>query len=151
MSDIRIRPAVLCDVPAIRAIAKAAYAPYVPLIGRKPAPMVADFDAVVAAGYADVALAGSEVAGYIIHMSATPDGWFLENLAVSPAAQRTGLGHALIAHAEAAARAAGACEITLYTNAKMEANLAFYPRLGYIETHRAVENGFDRVFFRKSI
>ena len=41
----RIRPAGPEDVDAIRRIARAAYALYVPRIGREPAPMVADFTA----------------------------------------------------------------------------------------------------------
>jgi hypothetical protein len=37
------------------------------------------------------------------------------------------------------------------TNAAMTENLAFYPRHGYVETHRASQDGFDRVFFSKRL
>jgi cation transport regulator ChaC len=30
-------------------------------------------------------------------------------------------------------------------------NLAYYPRRGYRETHRAVQHGFRRVFFAKDL
>jgi hypothetical protein len=33
----------------------------------------------------------------------------------------------------------------------MTENLACYPRHGYAETHRAEQDGFNRVFFRKPI
>jgi hypothetical protein len=33
----------------------------------------------------------------------------------------------------------------------MTENLDYYPRRGYHETHRAEEDGFRRVFFRKAI
>jgi hypothetical protein len=33
----------------------------------------------------------------------------------------------------------------------MTENLAYYPRHGYAETHRAEQDGFSRVFFRKLI
>ena len=33
----------------------------------------------------------------------------------------------------------------------MTENLAYYPRRGYAETHRAEQDGFRRVFFRKHI
>ncbi len=33
----------------------------------------------------------------------------------------------------------------------MTENLRYYPRQGYIETHRATENGYRRVFFTKAI
>jgi hypothetical protein len=31
----------------------------------------------------------------------------------------------------------------------MTENLDFYPRLGYLETQRVHEDGFDRVYFEK--
>ena len=39
----RIRPAEVDDAAAARDLAEAAYAPYVPRIGRRPAPMDADY------------------------------------------------------------------------------------------------------------
>ena len=33
----------------------------------------------------------------------------------------------------------------------MTENLDFYPRLGYLETHRISEDGFDRVYFEKDL
>ena len=50
-----IRQAVARDEPAIRDCAEQAYARYVSLIGRKPAPMVADFAAQIADGNIHVA------------------------------------------------------------------------------------------------
>ena len=64
---------------------------------------------------------------------------------------RTGLGGALIAHVEAMARAAGARAVELYTNAKMTENHSLYPRLGYGEAGQAIEDGFNRVFYRKKL
>ena len=143
-----IRTAGPEDLDAIRRIARAAYAPYVPRIGCEPAPMVADFAASIAAG--QVWVAGTPVAGFVV---AYPRGdhWHLENVAVDPTAQRTGLGGALIAHVETMARAAGARAVELYTNAKMTENRSLYPQLGYAGTGRAMEDGFDRVFYRKEL
>ena len=39
----------------------------------------------------------------------------------------------------------------IYTNAAMTENLAYYPRHGYTQTHRAQLDGFQRVFFRKRL
>jgi GNAT superfamily N-acetyltransferase len=58
---------------------------------------------------------------------------------------------ALLALAEEQARGLGLGEIRLYTNEAMTENLAYYPRHGYAETHRAEQDGFNRVFFRKPI
>jgi ribosomal protein S18 acetylase RimI-like enzyme len=143
-----IRTAAPEDLDAIRRIARAAYALYVPRIGREPAPMVADFAAAIAAG--QVWVAGAPVAGFVVGYP-RGDHWHLENVAVDPAEQGTGLGRALVMHAEAVARAAGGRAVELYTNAKMTENQALYPRLGYHETGRGAEDGFDRVFYRKTL
>ncbi len=75
----------------------------------------------------------------------------LENIAVLPAAQGQGIGSRLLALAENQARNLHLSEIQLYTNEAMTENLAYYPRHGYIETHRAEQDGFQRVFFRKRV
>ena len=112
-----IRPAGPDDLDAVRRIARAAYAPYVPRISREPAPMVADFAASIAAG--ELWVAGAPVAGFVVGYP-RGDHWHLENVAVEPSAQGTGLGGALIAHVEAMARAARARAVELYTNADRE-------------------------------
>lgn len=145
---IEIRLAVPADADVLGALARAAYAPYVPLIGREPPPMLQDFAADITAERCWVA--GRPPLGYVVAMPG-PEAWLLENVAVSPEAQGTGTGRALIAHVEAMARAAGVDAVELYTHAKMTANRALYPRLGYIETDRRTENGLDRVFFRKAL
>jgi hypothetical protein len=38
--------------------------------------------------------------------------------------------------------------IRLYTNAAMTENLSIYAHMGFVETHRAVEKGFNRVYLR---
>lgn len=146
-----IRPAVPGDEPAIRACAEAAYAPYVAVIGRQPAPMVADFAAQIREGVVHVATgADGRVEGYVVCYP-LGDVMHLENVAVLPAAAGRGMGRALIGHCEAAARGARLAAVELYTNAKMAANLSIYPHLGYRETGRRREDGFDRVFFRKDL
>ena len=41
--------------------------------------------------------------------------------------------------------------VTLYTNEAMVENLQLYPRLGYVETGRGVEEGYRRVYFEKRL
>ena len=38
--------------------------------------------------------------------------------------------------------------LRLYTNVAMTENLAMYRHLGFVETHRAVEDGYHRVHLR---
>jgi ribosomal protein S18 acetylase RimI-like enzyme len=138
------------DVRAVRELAVAAYQPYVPRIGRPPAPMVADY----AAAVADQALWVAEDAGAIVGLLVLrpePDHLLLENVAVHPDAQGRGVGSLLLRVADDEASAAGYPEIRLYTNEAMTENLAYYPRHGYVETHRAEGDGFRRVYFRKRL
>lgn len=146
---MEIRLALAAEEADIRACAQAAYVRYVPLIGREPAPMLADYAAQIAAGVVRVALNGQGgLLGFVVYY---PDGrlMMLENVAVHPDAAGHGVGKALIAHCELAARQAGLDGVTLYTNARMVENLSIYPRLGYREVGRRTENGFDRVYFEK--
>jgi len=148
--DMLIRVAGAGDVEDVQACAQAAYARYVPRIGKKPAPMVADFKAQIEAGQVYVVEASGAVAGFIV-LYPRGDHLHVENVAVVPDRQGQGLGGALLAFAEAEARRRGLAAIELYTNAKMTENLALYPRLGYREIGRREEAGFSRVFYCKEV
>jgi N-acetylglutamate synthase-like GNAT family acetyltransferase len=138
------------EARAVTGVVRAAYIHYVAHIGRQPAPMVADYAALIEAGSVWVAELAGEVVGVLV-LRTYPGHLLVENVAVSPASQRTGVGARLLDVAEQEAVAAGIGEIRLYTNEAMTENLAYYARRGYVETHRATENGFRRVFFRKAV
>jgi ribosomal protein S18 acetylase RimI-like enzyme len=93
-----IRKATAEDAARIGAIARAAYAKYVPRIGREPPPMVADFSAEVAAGRVVVIATAGAVDGYMIAWPET-DAYFIDNIAIDPARQGEGLGRQLMDHA----------------------------------------------------
>jgi len=112
--------------------------------------MTADYAQAVREGQAWAALEDGQIVGFAI-IIAQPGYLLLDNVAVLPAAQGRGIGARLLALAEEQARGLGLREIRLYTNEAMTENLAYYPRHGYAETHRAEQDGFNRVFFRKPI
>jgi len=145
-----IVPAAPADAAAVRACVRAAYAHYVERIGREPAPMTADYAALIEAGEVWVARAGDGVAGVLV-LRPQPPALLVENVAVAPARQGQGLGRRLMAFAEERARAAGLAEVVLYTNERMTENLRFYPALGFTETGRGTQDGFARVFYRKPL
>ena len=147
---VTVRPAGQADIDVLRAIAAAAYQPYVARIGRPPAPMTADYDQAVRSGQTWVAERDGQISGFVV-LIAEPGYLLVENLAVRPADQSRGIGSRLLALAEQHARDLGLTETRLYTNAAMTENLAYYPRRGYAETHRADQDGFHRVFFRKPL
>jgi len=142
-----IRPARPTDAVRLAAIARAAYAKYVSRVGREPAPMTADYAAAIAAGHALVIERDNVIAGYLIGCP-DRDSYFIENIAVDPTRQGNGFGGALLRHAIAEAGRLGLSALWLFTNATMTENLAIYAHFGFIETHRAVEHGYDRVYMR---
>jgi ribosomal protein S18 acetylase RimI-like enzyme len=142
-----IRAATAADVDIISAIARAAYSKYVPRIGQAPAPMLADFAVHVARDAVVVIETGGQVRGFLIAWPET-HAYFIDNIAIDPVAQGSGLGRRLVEHAVSEARRLGLRALSLYTNVAMTENLAMYHRIGFIETHRAVENGFNRVYMR---
>jgi GNAT superfamily N-acetyltransferase len=147
---ITLRVADGADMAGLRTIAAAAYEPYVSRMGQLPAPMTADYAQAVRSGWAWVAVGRGELVGFVV-LVPQPGYLLLENVAVLPAAQGRGIGTRLLALAEEQARSLHLWEIRLYTNEAMTENLAYYPRHGYVETHRAEQDGFRRVFFRKRL
>ena len=79
------------------------------------------------------------------------DHLLLDNVAVAPEAQGQGVGRILLDFAETAARSSGFSELRLYTHQMMHENILLYARLGWTETGRYAQGGFDRVFFRKTL
>jgi ribosomal protein S18 acetylase RimI-like enzyme len=133
-----------------QALVRRAYALYVPRMGQEPAPMLADYRALIEAGEVQVLEeAGAPVA--LIVLRPDEDALFVENIAVDPLVQRKGHGRALLAFAEREARRLGLTAIRLYTNAAMTENLAYYPRLGFRETDHREEDGYSRVYFEKRV
>jgi ribosomal protein S18 acetylase RimI-like enzyme len=150
VAEPNLRPAVAEQAEAVADLARAAYAKYVPRIGRAPAPMVADFPAAIAAGEIHVLLAGRALVGFIVFRNG-PDHLFVENIAVHPDWQHRGFGRRLMVFAEATAVARGLPALRLYTNVKMTENMPFYGGLGFVETERRHEEGFDRVYMEKRL
>jgi len=145
-----MRKATPSDLQGIETCAIAAYTPYVERIGRKPAPMVADFSASIGKGHLYVAQEDDQVVGFVVFY-AKQDHVHLENVAVAPGFQNRGIGRKLIGFVEQQAQQDGYTRIELYTNAMMTENLELYPRLGFEQFDRRLEDGFDRVYFSKTL
>jgi ribosomal protein S18 acetylase RimI-like enzyme len=139
------------DQSAVRACVRSAYSQYVPLMGREPAPMLSDFAALIAAGHVTVAVDGAAAIVGVIVGWPEDDHYYVDNIAVLPGTQGGGIGSALLDSAETTARHLGFDEVHLYTNEAMVANLDYYPRRGYTETHRSDASGYKRVYFRKRL
>lgn len=129
-SSLSFRPAKAADAVAIRDIVRAAYARWVPVIGREPLPMRADYHKALAEHPFDLAIEDGRVVGMIETMLADHHLW-IENVCVAPDAQGRGIGRLLLERAEDKAREAGRNELRLLTNGAFEANVLLYKRHGY--------------------
>lgn len=139
--------------PAVLAVMRAAFAPYIRRLGREIAPTAfAGLPEALARGDVWLALDGDRILG-VAELKQDGDAIVLEHLAVAPERQGGGIGGALLRHIEAIARAANATALTLYTAAIMDDLLRLYARHGYAEQHRGPpphgKDALDRVFLRK--
>ena len=148
--DLEYRRATDADAETLAALVTSAYQHYVARIGRPPGPMTEDYAQVVREHEVWVAARGGAVVGLIV-LIRQPDHLLVENLAVLPSEQRLGTGSRMLALAEERAREYGLTELRLYTHETMTENIAYYPRRGYVETHRAGDGGYRRVFFSKKL
>ena len=150
MEEPRIRAATGTDVFSITEIVDQAYRHYIARMGKPPGPMLDDYAARVSEGAVWVIEEGAVIAAIIVLLPA-PNYLLLDNIAVSPARQGSGLGRRLLAFAEAEASWRGYREIRLYTHQTMVENQRLYASIGYEETGRGTEAGYDRVFMRKQL
>jgi GNAT superfamily N-acetyltransferase len=150
MQEYSLRPAEDEDAPALSRLVDDAYRGYISRLGREPGPMTEDYARVIRER--DVSVVESEgklIAALVL--SSGEEGFCVENVAVRPSRQGGGIGRELLHFAEQEARRAGYGSIYLYTHEKMTENLALYGRIGYVEYERRQENGFSRVFMRKTL
>jgi ribosomal protein S18 acetylase RimI-like enzyme len=146
-----IRPATAADAAAVSSLVHDAYAVYVARNGKIPGPMRDDYAALIAQNRVHVLEDDNvEILGLVV-LIPEPNVLLLDNVAVSPRAQKRGFGVQLIVFAEQCARDAGFTAIRLYTQDIMVENIALYTRLGFVETHRAEEKGLNRVYMTKRL
>ena len=145
-----IRPARPADRKTVEAIVRTAYSIYLDRMVKPPGPMLDDYAALIRDGAVSVLEEGGEIRAIIVLLPQS-DHLLLDNVAVRPDSQGTGLGRRLVGFAEGEAQRLGYDEVRLYTRQTMTENIALYMRLGFVETGRGRENGYDRVFMTKRL
>jgi ribosomal protein S18 acetylase RimI-like enzyme len=145
-----LRPATAADVPRLTELAQAAYGHYVERLGGPPRPMTDDYADVVRMSSVTVAERSGEVVALIV-LGVDDEGFFVDNVAVDPSHQGSGVGRALLEHAETMARRAGFDSIYLYTHERMTENLGLYARIGYAEYDRRRHGDACLVYLRKRL
>jgi GNAT superfamily N-acetyltransferase len=145
-----IRLASAEDVDPVRIVVDAAYGHYVARIGKPPGPMLDAYTTRIADRQVWVLEDDGQIVGILV-LEQGPQGLLLDNIAVLPDRQGRGFGRALIEFAEAETLRRGFGEIHLYTHALMSENIALYRGIGFVETHRVNEKGYDRVYMTKRL
>jgi ribosomal protein S18 acetylase RimI-like enzyme len=90
------------------------------------------------------------VVGAIV-MQETPEGFYVDNVAVRPSVKGQGVGRTLLQFAEGEALRRGNQSIYLATHEQMVENRTLYEKVGYRQYDQRVVNGYPRVFLRKAL
>jgi len=130
-----VRLARLEDLAAVAALTAEAYAPYTALFGAPPIPVTEDYAPRIEGGEVWLLEDGAELAGLIV-LERHAGYATIFSVAVAPAFQGRKLGIKLLGFAEERARSWGVPQVRLYTNSRMERNIALYAAHGYRETGR---------------
>ncbi len=141
-----MRQATAKDLDTIHAVIQAAYAKYLSRMPKPPAPMLRDYTGPIEQG--SVWVTGQPITG-LISLTPAGDRLLVENIAVHPAAQGTGLGAELMRFAEQQAAQRKLRRLILYTHEVMTENQAIYAHLGYHEVDRRTEDGYRRIYMQK--
>ncbi len=121
-----IRIAHLSDALAVQEISAEAYVPaYQAIIGAAPRPAHEDYTDRIERGEVWILYLEDGPSGVVV-LEPTADYLLVYSIAVRPQHQGRGYGKLLLAFAEQQATATRLPEVRLYTNRRMEQNLAFY-------------------------
>jgi len=147
---IVVEPASADQVQFATKCAALSYEQFVVTIGKKPAPMVANFAKHREQNELHIISFDGNPVGYVVFMK-HQDALFIDNIAIMPLSQGNGIAGFVFAWLNRLAAEMELNFLRLYTNEKMTGNLSLYQHLGFRETHRGHENGFSRVYFEKPV
>nr|WP_321983287.1 GNAT family N-acetyltransferase [uncultured Lichenicoccus sp.] len=145
------RPARPEEGHSLRRIVDEAYGHYIERMGKAPGPMLDDYSKRIDDRQAWVLEASGAIAGLVVLEDDGQGALLLDNIAVAPSAQGQGIARRLVAFTESEACRRNCRQVRLYTDVLMVENIALYNRLGFRETGRVSEKGFDRVYMAKSV
>jgi ribosomal protein S18 acetylase RimI-like enzyme len=136
------------DLSQVQAVVAAAYEKYTAWMEKAPAPVFRDYAQAIDHGL--VWVIGDPIQG-LISLVPEDDALLVENIAVHPSSQGSGLGRRLMEFAEGRAAAREVRRLTLYTNEAMPENVSLYRHLGFCEVDRRTEDGYRRIYMEKTL
>jgi ribosomal protein S18 acetylase RimI-like enzyme len=138
------------ELGLIKSIAFRAYFPYVEMIGKRPAPLDANYFEKIEDRALHILLVNNEIVGFIV-VYFVDGNLLIENVAVDPIHHGKGFGSKLMRYAENLAARGKAEAITLYTQEHMIKNIQIYTGMGYVFTHKSEWNGLNRIHMSKTL
>ena len=130
-----LRQAATADLETVSRLTMAAYGPYVAEFGGEPLPMREDYAPRIANGEVWLLDIDGEPGGLAV-VERHADHAMLFSIAVSPDHHSRGIGRTILGWVEDKTREWELQEVRLYTNARMERNIAIYRAFGFQETGR---------------
>ena len=129
------------DIKTIREFTRTAYEKWIPLIGREPLPMSANYEDTIETHRFDLLYHDKQLVALIETIN-NDDHLLIENVCVTPSQQRRGIGKGLLDYAEDIACAEGYETIRLNTNSLFNGNVDLYLRHGYfIDWEKPMDRG----------
>lgn len=138
------------ELPDIQAIADMAFAPYIKLRESHPHLLEFDFVGNLERGELYVVQDTRDIGAYIVTYR-TERGQLIENVAVSNARKRNGLGRKAVNFAAFEAKRRKVPRVYLYTHSSMTDTLAFYEHLGYVRLNPEPGESPERVSLEKRL
>jgi len=148
------RQATLTDIPKLNTLLVDAFASYVARLGHiaDPDHWITRLPLMIAEGRVLAVEQDGQIVA-VLTLSPQPPILTLDQIAVTPRLQSTGLGRRIMTQLDAVAHDAGYTCIRLHTAEIMSHLLRFYQSLGYQITRRGPAphglDGFQRAFFEK--
>ena len=134
----------------MHSLSRAAYAKWVPVIGREPLPMKANYEAAVREHLVDLLEVDGMLAA-LVEMIPESEWLLVENLAVAPTFQRRGCARILLERAQETALALRLKGLRLFTNKLFESNVDLYLRYGFAIDREEPFMGGITVYMSKSL
>ncbi|HLZ65412.1 MAG TPA: GNAT family N-acetyltransferase [Aliidongia sp.] len=149
---LALHPVQPNEIPLLTQLQRAAYEPWIPVLGLEPLPYRADYTTLLRDHEAWLVRTDDGTTAGALILSVPADHLLIWSVAVSATFAGRGIGRALIDFAEAEAARRNRREVRLYTNALMARNRALYRRLGYRETgHETMPDGRHVIHMAKSL